>query len=193
MNRAAPRATARWVGPAVLLLHALALLFAWRGVVAPHAGLSNDATIVLLTVDPAPEQAPPPAPPMPPATAATRDRPRAAAAVPRITPTPPAPAPTVPPAEVAAAIRPDDAASEPLLDAAATQRAIRESVRQPGLAARARDAQGDPPLSSSAKLGNQIEQAAHGDCGKGEYVGAGMGLLSLPFWAAAELRGKCAR
>ena len=191
MHHAAPRAAARWVGSAVLLVHALALLFAWRGVVAPSAGPRSDATIVLLAVDPAPEQPPPPAPPMPPATAATRDRQRAAAAVPRITP--PAPAPTVQPAEIAIAIRPDDAASEPLLDPAATQRAIRESVRQPGLAARARDAQGDPPLSSSAKLGNQIEQAAHGDCGKGEYVGAGMGLLSLPFWAAAELRGKCAR
>jgi hypothetical protein len=187
MHPAAPRATARWVGPAVLLLHALALLFAWRAAVAPSAGLKNATAMLLQATEPVAEQRPPP--PRPSAAAPARERRPTATVAPRITP----PAPARLPAETAAAIRPDDAASEPLLDSAATRNAIRASVRQPGLAARARDEQGADPLSTSARLGNNIEQAAHGDCGKGEYVGGGMGLLSLPFWAAAELRGKCAR
>ena len=34
--------------------------------------------------------------------------------------------------------------------------------------------------------------AAHkGDCGKGDYLGGGMGLLSAPFLLAAEALGKC--
>lgn len=180
-------ATARWVGPTVLLLHMLALWFGWRVVVVPSAGPKNETVMVLPVTEPLAGQRP--RQPVLSAAAPERERRSAAAPVLRITP----PAPTLQPIETATAIRPDDAASEPPLDHAATQRAIRESARQSGLAARARDEQGADPLSASAKLGSNIEQAAHGDCAKGDYVGGGMGLLSLPFWAAAELRGKCAR
>jgi hypothetical protein len=178
---------ARWVAPAVLLLHLLALLLLWRQVVAPAAGVRN-ATRLALIATPLAEREPPtlrPARPGPAAPAAARSR-RPAAATP-IGATPASPA-------VEAVTAPDEAASEPLLlDPAATLRAVRDAARQPGLAERAREEQGTVPRSTGAALGDNIGKAAHGDCAKGEYAGAGMGLLSLPFWAAAELRGKCAR
>lgn len=40
-------------------------------------------------------------------------------------------------------------------------------------------------------LPDAIAATAKGDCLKGEYAGGGMGLLSLPFLAAAALRGDC--
>lgn len=83
---------------------------------------------------------------------------------------------------------------ELLLNSEATRRALREAGKSPLLSERAAGAMGDgPPLSPEEKLGRQIQQAASGDCLKGEFVGAGMGLLSLPFWALAEARGKCRR
>ena len=40
-------------------------------------------------------------------------------------------------------------------------------------------------------LPGAIESSSKGDCLKGDYAGGGMGLLSLPFLAAAALRGDC--
>jgi len=71
----------------------------------------------------------------------------------------------------------------PLLETEATQRAIAEAARRPSHTA----------SSAQERLGRDIARAAHGDCLKGEYAGGGMGLLSLPFWIAAELRDKCRR
>ena len=71
---------------------------------------------------------------------------------------------------------------------------MREAGRSPLLAERAASAMGDgAPLRPEEKLGQQIKSAATTDCLKGEFAGAGAGLLSLPFWALAELRGKCRR
>lgn len=42
--------------------------------------------------------------------------------------------------------------------------------------------------SAQERLGHDIARSARGDCLKGEYAGAGIGLLSLPFWLIAELR-----
>ena len=39
----------------------------------------------------------------------------------------------------------------------------------------------------------KVCRGARGDCLKGEYLGGGMGLLSLPFLAAAALREQCRR
>jgi hypothetical protein len=89
------------------------------------------------------------------------------------------------------------AASAPagdLLDSEATRRAIREAARQPStreMGAMATDA--EAPLSAQERMGQEIARGARGDCLKGEYAGAGMGLLSLPFWLIAELRDKCRR
>jgi hypothetical protein len=84
------------------------------------------------------------------------------------------------------------AATEPLLDSEATRRALRASARDPGLAARA-GRFGAEPLSPDARLGAEVQRSAKGDCLKGEYLGGGMGLLSLPFLAAAALREQCRR
>jgi hypothetical protein len=84
------------------------------------------------------------------------------------------------------------AAAEPLLDSEATRRAVRASARDPGLAARA-GRFGAEPLSPDARLGAEVQRSAKGDCLKGEYLGGGMGLLSLPFLAAAALREQCRR
>lgn len=46
---------------------------------------------------------------------------------------------------------------------------------------------------SAAALSKGIAAAQHGDCMHGEFVGSGMALLSVPFLAAAYLRGNCAR
>ena len=95
--------------------------------------------------------------------------------------------PVVTPAPVAAA-------QGSLLDSEATRQAIRQAARAPLLSERAAKAMGDSaPLRPEDKLGGQIMQSASGDCLKGEFAGAGMGLLSLPFWALAEARGKCRR
>lgn len=79
-----------------------------------------------------------------------------------------------------------------LLDSAATRQALRAATRAPLLSERA-DAAAQAPErpQASARLGLQIQRAGHGDCLKGEFAGAGAGLLSLPFWALAEATGKC--
>ncbi len=85
-------------------------------------------------------------------------------------------------------------AGEHLLETAATRRAIRDAARAEAVAdgaARVGVAPSRP--SAGERLGSEIGQAAVGDCLKGEYPFAGGGLLSLPFFLAAELRGQCRR
>lgn len=53
-------------------------------------------------------------------------------------------------------------------------------------------ASGEQPRSAAA-LSKGIAAAQHGDCLHGEFAGSGMELLSIPFLAAAYLRGHCAR
>ena len=89
------------------------------------------------------------------------------------------------------------AASAPggsLLDTEASRRAIREAARQRSTGEMAAQASGEPAAASAEeRLARDIARGAHGDCIKGEFAGAGMGLLSLPFWVIAELRDKCRR
>lgn len=95
------------------------------------------------------------------------------------------------------ASRAEPAASAPgisLLDSDATRRAIRGSARATSLTAEVARV-GEEPNRATAqeRLGNELKDAARGDCAKGEFAGAGMGLLSLPFLVAAAARGACAR
>lgn len=77
-----------------------------------------------------------------------------------------------------------------ILDSPGTRRAIRDAALAPSLA----ELDGTTPLvSQSEQLGSAIASGAHGDCDKGEFVGGGMGLLSLPFWAIARLRDHCGK
>ncbi len=77
-----------------------------------------------------------------------------------------------------------------ILDSAATRQAIIDAARAPSLAQLPGTTQ---PAGQTQRLGNTIAAGARGDCDKGEYAGGGMGLLSLPFWAAAKLRGDCSK
>lgn len=104
-------------------------------------------------------------------------------------PTGPTPAPTLSRAEPAASA-PDIS----LLDSEATRRAIRASARATSLTAEVARVGGEPARATAQeRLGKEVKDAGRGDCAKGEYAGAGMGLLSLPFLVAAAARGECAR
>ncbi len=48
-------------------------------------------------------------------------------------------------------------------------------------------------MSTPDRMGQSMARSAKGDCTKGEYLGGSMGLLSLPFLAAAVLTEKCGR
>lgn len=181
---------------AVVLLH-VALL--WP---RPEAGQApsraRPAVAVRLLALPLP--APPPAPAVRPAARSPAPSP-AKAPVPRARPAPAVRAAAVPPAveadPPAAPVQADRPASaptpaSPVLDTQATALAIREIARSPGPAARAGRA-GAPERAPGQRLGEGIAQGAKGDCLKGEYLGAGMGVLSLPFLAAAALRDQCRR
>jgi hypothetical protein len=74
------------------------------------------------------------------------------------------------------------------LDSPAIRRAIRDAARGPSMADL-----GDAGPGVDRKLGEAIAAGARGDCLKGEYVGGGMGLLSLPFLAIAKLRDQCSK
>lgn len=103
-------------------------------------------------------------------------------------------APVAPAASAAQDARPTPGQAGPpqtaILDSAATRQAIIDAARAPSLAQLPGTS---PPAGQTQRLGSAMAAGAHGDCDKGEYVGGGMGLLSLPFWAAAKLRGDCGR
>lgn len=89
----------------------------------------------------------------------------------------------------------DESGTTPLqLDAATQARAVRDALRAPGAAQHAAEAgtalRGDSPAQAFSR---SVEEAARGDCAKGEYAGSGYGLLSLPFLAAAYLQERCRR
>lgn len=138
---------------------------------------------------------PPPAPRRPRASVA----PAAARPSPAVTPTQEAiHAPATPPlaAPLSAALPAQAAASSAgpprpsILDSPATRQAIVDAARAPSLA----DLPGTTRRAGlTQQLGSAIASGAHGDCDKGEFVGGGMGLLSLPFWAVAKLNGACGR
>jgi hypothetical protein len=165
---------------------------------------------VALHVAPPPPAAPPHALP-PPSPAPARVH-VPAPALPRAAPPREEAAPT--PAPEAQAITAPPPASAPLparsfLDNAATRQAIRDAARGT-LQNRVGEQLAETPGSELvAADGTHVGQVRHvtptpaqaleggvaaarkGDCSKGEYVGGGMGLLSLPFLLANEALGKC--
>jgi hypothetical protein len=105
--------------------------------------------------------------------------------------------PPIGPKPVPAVSRAEPTSSAPdvsLLDSEATRRAIRASARATSLTAEVARVGGEPARATAQeRLGKEVKDAGRGDCAKGEYAGAGMGLLSLPFLVAAAARGECAR
>lgn len=84
---------------------------------------------------------------------------------------------------------------ESLLNSEATRRALRSSTTAAPTPAQLAVEAGATLRAPTAneRLSDEVQRAGTGDCAKGQYAGAGMGLLSLPFLAAAALRGDCAK
>lgn len=188
----------------VAALHLLLLFFVQRTLQVPISlPATTQAPLVLVWLKPpslppaevkppAPEVMAPRQPPRPPRPSAPV---RTEAAAPQATPADSAAGATV--AASAPAGAATAAASAPrgdLLDTEASRRAIREAARQRPIGEMGAQATGESaPLGPQERLGQEIARGARGDCLKGEYAGAGMGLLSLPFWLMAEMRDKCRR
>lgn len=186
----------------VLAGHAL-LLLGWQGATRPgrpETPVAPPAVAWLTLVTPAP---PPTAgqPPAPPRPRGARSTPAAAHPAPSrhaapgdapaaAEPPGPAEAPPVAPAVPAAEGR---ASTLRLLDSPATRQALREQARQPLLAERAASATQHSAPTAEQRMADAVSQAGQGDCLKGQYLGGGMGLLSLPFLAGAVVAGRCAR
>lgn len=180
----------------VLALHALLLLPDTR----PRPRESAPSQRISVRLSSAPPWLAPPANATPRPDARRSQTPRAAAITPRRRPATPAAAATPAPAEaiagVAAPSAPAAAASAappPLrLDNEASQRAIRQAARAQGPGGQTYTREGTA-TSVDARLAQSVRETGKGDCLKGEYLGAGMGLLSAPLLVAAALRGACGR
>ncbi|MBB2484401.1 hypothetical protein H5407_04090 [Mitsuaria sp. WAJ17] len=86
------------------------------------------------------------------------------------------------------------APQERLIDSPATRAALRQAAREPLNGEKHLMAQEqETGVSASEKLGRKMQQAGYGDCSKGQFAGAGLGLLSAPFYLLAEASGKCAK
>ena len=211
-----PRPRARWRGALAVLcvvaLHGL-LLWRWQGLLtgpARKSGLTPALRVTLQLIPlrpaPTPKSTPlrRPEPPLATATlhklAVTPSRPRpqvSSDAIPEPAGVAERTALSITPAQAALrAEAPASAASAApaLLDTDASRRAIRASARTPSLSTLAAAASEEPrPASAQERLGGAVKSAGKGDCLKGEYAGAGMGILSLPFMAVAAARGACAQ
>ena len=184
---------------AVAALHLMLMMLLQGALRSPPARpLPELAPVILVRMLPppaAPRQTPPePRSNPPPRPARSAPRPVAAQAA---LPASAASAPEVaaaPPDTTTAAPAAASASAGGLLDTEASRRAIREAARQRSTGELGATATGEKaPLSEPDKLGQEMARGARGDCLKGEYAGAGMGLLRLPFWLIAELRDKCRR
>ena len=93
------------------------------------------------------------------------------------------------PQQAAASAANTPVAQPSLLESAGTRRAAAAAAAKPGRLATGQA----QPLSRQEQLAHSVGRAAVGDCLKGEFAGAGMGILSVPFFAWAELAGHCRR
>jgi hypothetical protein len=204
---ASRRAGGRWAVAALVLLGHGLLLWAWR-VDAPSrfapVAVAERPTGLLIVRLPASALAAAPVEPPGAEKRATR-APRPAPAAPRVTPAAPRSMPTdsalvplIPAAapSLASAPSPEPPASAPLDLALRIPRADTER----GGLARGRDdmqrqALNDPRANTRTDptqvLPDAVARAGKGDCMKGEFAGAGMGLLSAPFLVYAAVAGNC--
>jgi hypothetical protein len=194
MRSGAPRTrTGSTVLALVLAAHAM-LVWLLGQVIAPYRSAATQPGRVELRLIPPPVLVPRIGAPTPPDRADARSANARAITRPRAEP---AVSPVPADAQIQIeATAPSPASSSPpsLLDTEATRRAIRASARMPSLVGEAARVTEEPRRASAQEqLGNAVREAGKGDCDKGEFTGAGMGLLSLPFLAAAAVRGDCAR
>ncbi len=205
----APPAPSVWVVVAVLALHLLVLWGLHEAAHRPSPTAPRPTRAVSVTLLSEAVAVPAAAPRQTrearasPAAAPRRPREAKAHAAPPLPPAadpPPEPvAPSAHPADTAAQpeahspVAAAPPASSPLLDSAASRRAIRELARQRPITEQAALASATTRPAPGARLGERIREAGKGDCAKGEFFGAGMGLLSLPFLAAAAIGDECAQ
>lgn len=177
----------------VLLIHGLLWLLLTQGR-SPAPGQKPATQRISLRLQPLPRPAARPQPAAASRKPTGTPQPRATArpapnAISTLSPDPE----TISPADALAAspsVAPPASAPLPsLLDSEATRRAVRQAALSAPEAAQAKSL----PETAQQRLGQGIAKSADGDCLKGEFAGAGMGLLSAPFWLLAEARGKCRR
>ncbi len=197
----------------VVALHGW-LVWRWQGALtgpAREPGLTPPLRVTLRLIPPRPTPPPPPPPqprrPETPLAAATPRKPVVTQArLRQPSPAGEAAAPAAPLDRAVISITAAEAAlraeapasaaiaAPALLDTEASRRAIRASARTPSMSTLAAAASEEPrPPSAQERLGGAVKSASRGDCLKGEYAGAGMGILSLPFIAVATARGACAQ
>lgn len=186
----------------VIALH-LALFWLVRGSTALHAWRDAPAAMpqrVTLRLVPVPVAAVParaalvPTQRRDPARTPTQRRSPQPVLAPAAAPAAQEPVGAVPPLSASRAAPAASAPDVSLLDSEATRRAIRASARATSLTAEVARVGGEPHRATTQeRFGESVKNAGHGDCAKGEYAGAGMGLLSLPFLVAAMARDACAQ
>ena len=193
----------------VVALHGW-LVWRWQGALtgpAREPGLTPPLRVTLRLIPPRPPPPPQPRRPETPLTAETPRKPvvtQARLRLPSLAREAAAPAAPLDRAVISitaaeAALHAEAPASAviaapALLDTEASRRAIRASARTPSMSTLAAAASEEPrPASAQERLGGAVKSAGKGDCLKGEYAGAGMGILSLPFIAVAAARGACAQ
>lgn len=190
MHRGAPRGRSGSFALLVTLLLHAALVWLLARSAAPHDAQTVAPRRITLRMIPTPWVEPTPQRREPAARAMNRSMP-----VRTIRRT----VESVDPPQPEALSRAEPAASAPsrppsLIDTEATRRAIRASARMPSLTDEAaRVAEQPRRAGPQEQLGTAVRSAGKGDCAKGEFAGAGMGLLSLPFFVLAEARGDCAQ
>lgn len=195
MHRGAPRGRSGSFALLVTLLLHAALVWLLARSAAPHDAQTVAPRRITLRMIPTPWVEPTPQRREPAARAMNRSMP-----VRTIVPTRPIrrTVESVDPPQLEALSRAEPAASAPsrppsLIDTEATRRAIRASARMPSLTDEAaRVAEQPRRAGPQEQLGTAVRSAGKGDCLKGQFAGAGMGLLSLPFFVLAKARGDCA-
>lgn len=177
----------------ILLLHALLLLAHLPRPPAAATRSERSVVVQLLPAPRAPTIAPPPTSPRVTLPARPRGPATPSMRAPVEASLPPAPV-DAPPTEPPKAAEPDSPGTGhvPLLQTDATRHAIRLATRAPLLSERAASAT-DAPARETAqqRFGREVARTAYGNCLKGEFPGAGAGLLSLPMFLVAEASGRC--
>jgi hypothetical protein len=193
---------------AVLMLHA-ALLFAWMSSVAPrlrwpapveHRKPLVVRNVALLPLPPAtpvlprqeaiPARAALPAPALQPRrrTEPAATQPTATTTIPaRAEPAAPVATPSEPAASTPLSLTLPRAAGSATMQGRGALTEPQSSMRQLAL----NDPRSNERVDPTQQLPNAVAAAGKGDCMKGEYLGAGMGLLSAPFLAYAAAAGHC--
>jgi hypothetical protein len=195
--RRGPRRHAFWALGLTVLLHLAALLLVvqQRNPRVEHGHADSRRLQVRLIADAIKPIAPQPIDlAVPPLHAKAPVRSRTMPRVARPTPAPadePARITVAQPAEAPADTLPAPAAA-PWLDPEKTRQVLRAHARDVPIAEQAVGG-ASRRVTSTERFGAQVQSSATGDCLKSEFMGGNLGILSLPFWALAEVRGKCRR